>query len=381
MFASPTLSRLGYDTRSLRSALVMGAVDALNPFKRPRRFQWEGPCVVSSIAGLGDLFIHLPLIAGIVHECRQREIKVRVALRPTHGIIGEQCGWNVAPFDDALEEFFKQQLSVGKGAILRRMRQLRRDRARLWINLTGNAVSAMAIKLAGARHLAARTTRGGRSLVDYPLPHRIQENEYGNVETIAKHLGCQLNRGIFQRLRGEPIAGTAGSILLSLTTACRWKNWPLQNFLELADRFPAEQFTIIGLNREVLPEEATLLARIRCRPNVFDFVDRTTIPEMIRLIAHSVAVVTNDTSVAHIAYGFGKPGAVLFGPASPATFAPPAGLRIFHDHSCPLHPCVQWHCGRPNEWCMRKIPVHAVSNHLAAIISLPEPVRHCRAPG
>src|ERR1700704_3149222 len=54
---------LGYDTRSLRSALVMGAVDLVNPFKRPRQFKWMGPCVVSSIAGLGDLFIHLPLIA------------------------------------------------------------------------------------------------------------------------------------------------------------------------------------------------------------------------------------------------------------------------------------------------------------------------------
>src|SRR5471032_2438602 len=107
MSAGASLTRLGYDTRSLRSALVMRAVDALNPFKREREFAWAGPCVISSIAGLGDLFIHLPLIAGLVNECRRREIKVRVALRPAHLAIGQRCGWEVLPFDNALEDFFK----------------------------------------------------------------------------------------------------------------------------------------------------------------------------------------------------------------------------------------------------------------------------------
>ena len=56
----------GYDTRSWRSAAVMRAIDALNPLKKERPFAWGEPCVVSSIAGLGDLFIHLPLISGVI---------------------------------------------------------------------------------------------------------------------------------------------------------------------------------------------------------------------------------------------------------------------------------------------------------------------------
>src|SRR6266550_3287531 len=59
-FAANPKTVLGYDTRSLRSALMMRAVDLVNPFKRPRQFKWTGSCVVSSIAGLGDLFIRLP---------------------------------------------------------------------------------------------------------------------------------------------------------------------------------------------------------------------------------------------------------------------------------------------------------------------------------
>src|SRR5438067_7204759 len=106
---------LGYDTRSLRSALVMRAVDLVNPFKQPRQFEWTGPCVVSSIAGLGDLFIHLPLIAGLVNECRRREIPVRVALRPGHLEIGKPCGWDLLPFDNGLEDFFKNPGALRAG--------------------------------------------------------------------------------------------------------------------------------------------------------------------------------------------------------------------------------------------------------------------------
>jgi hypothetical protein len=48
-FAPNPKTVLGYDMRSLRSALMMRAVDLVNPFKRPRQFKWTGPCVVSSM--------------------------------------------------------------------------------------------------------------------------------------------------------------------------------------------------------------------------------------------------------------------------------------------------------------------------------------------
>jgi hypothetical protein len=100
-------SRLGYDTRSLRSALVMRAIDMVNPLKRAEPLQWRGPVVVSSIAGLGDLFVHLPLISGIVDTCRERGLSIKVALRPAHVEIGRRCGWHILPFDSGLEDFFK----------------------------------------------------------------------------------------------------------------------------------------------------------------------------------------------------------------------------------------------------------------------------------
>jgi ADP-heptose:LPS heptosyltransferase len=357
-----------YDTQSRRSALVMRAIDLLHPWRKTEEFYWSGPCVVSSVAGLGDLFIHLPLIAGIVEEARRRRLEVRVALRPAHLEIGRACGWDVIPFDNALEDFFKNPTCLRPFALWRTLRAARAQRAALWIDLTGNAVSALAIKLAGARRIAARTTRGGRSLIDHPLPHVLGENEYANVDRVAACLRSALDHRIFKRLGGRPLPGLEETVVLCLTTACRWRNWPMANFLALIDRFPQTPFVVSGLRREVVLEEVPVLETILSRPNVSSRLDALEVSELIRLIAHASAVITNDTSTAHLANGFGKPGAVLFGPASPDKFGAHLSMRNFVDRSCPLHPCVQWSCGNQANWCMRKISVRVVGDHLAQVL-------------
>lgn len=355
------MNHLGYDTRSLRSALVMAGIDALRPWRKTQPFAWREPAVVSSIAGLGDLFIHLPLIAGIVTH----RPGMRVALRPAFAEIGRRCGWDVLPFDNALAEFFKTPLKTNPVAVIARVLAARRTAPALWIDLSGNAVNALLTKLAGARRLAARITRGGRSFVDHALPHDIGENEYLNRERVAEHLGCALDFTVFDPLRGESPA--PGATVLSLTTACRWRNWPLASFLALVRAFPQRRFALTGLEAEIIAEDRAAFAGLRAQPNVLDLLDRLALPDLIALIAHAPAVVTNDTAAAHIANAFRRPGAVLFGPENSDVFAAPDGLRIFHDRSCPHYPCIQWTCRNPAAWCMAKIPASAVIEHLATL--------------
>jgi len=364
-------TRLGYDTRSWRSAIVMRAIDALNPFKRELEFAWTSPCVISSIAGLGDLFIHLPLIAGVVNECRRREIPVRVALRPAYLEIGKRCGWELLPFDNALEEFFKNPRALRPSESLGKLRHARATPTQLWLDLTGNAVSALAIKLAGAKTIAARTTRGGRSLIDFPLPHAIQENEYANRDRVAKYLGARLDFSVAENLRGDALPDLAGTVVVCLTTAARWKNWPLRNFRTLLAHFSNARFVLTGFRRELADEDSPGLEAMLRQRNVVNGLDCFSADELVRLIAHARAVVTNDTSAAHIANLFGINGAVLFGPVSPGTFASPTGLRVFHDATCPFHPCVQWKCRNEANWCMEKISPGAVGDYLATLLGVP----------
>ena len=363
-------SIFGYDTRSLRSALVMHAVDAFNPFKRAQPFQWRGPVVVSSVAGLGDLFIHLPLIGGIVNACHERRLEITVALRPAQVEIGRRLGWEVLPFDNGLEDFFKNPGGIRFSDFANTVHTVRDKQPALWIDLTGNAISALAVKICGVKTLAARITRGGKSLIDHPLPHVVQENDYRNRERVAGYLGCKLDFNLPLRLIAEAPPDISGSVVLCITTASRWKNWPLANFRLLVERFPQTRFTVIGFRREVLAEELPELEQIAHGPNVVNRMDELAGHEMVNLIAHCRAVVSNDTSAAHIANFFGKPGAVLFGPVSPKTFAAPDGLRVFHDATCPFHPCVQWRCDNQANWCMRKIDVRDVAAHLASVLAL-----------
>jgi len=368
MTANRTVGYLGYDTRSWRSAFVMRGIDALNPFKHQHEFEWSCPVVVSSIAGLGDLFIHLPLISGIVSACRERKLTVKVALRPAHAEIGQRCGWDVMPFDHGLEDFFKNPAAFRFSSFLRTIRTARKQAPALWIDLTGNAVGAVAIKASSAKRLAARITRGGRSLVDHPLPHLVQENEYENRNRVANYLGCHVDLRLAKRFvtRAPELSN---SVVLCLTTASQWKNWPLANFRLLIEGFPETLFTTIGFRREVKTEELDELEKISRQPNVADRLDQLSTGEVVDLISDCRAVVTNDTSAAHIANFFGKPGAVLFGPVSPTRFAAPNGLRVFHDATCPFHPCVQWRCNNQENWCMRKIDVRDVTAHLADVLA------------
>ena len=367
-------SVLGYDTRSLRSALVMRVVDSLNPFKCAREFHWDGPCVVSSIAGLGDLFIHLPLISGIVNACRARGLEITVALRPKHIDIGRRCGWDVMPFDNGLEEFFKNPGALRFSDIVASIRGTRQRAPALWIDLTGNALSAVVLKASGVKQLAARITRGGKSLVEHRLPHAVQENEYQNRARVADFLGCELDLDLAGRMIVDA-SNDSDCVVLCVTTASRWKNWPIANFRSLIERFPQVRFAVIGFRSEVLSEELPELDTILRQPNAVNRMDQLSAEQLVDLIAHCHAVVTNDTSAAHIANFFAKPGAVLFGPVSPKTFAAPDGLRVFHDATCPHHPCVQWRCDNQANWCMRKIAPRDVADHLADILQLPDAIK------
>lgn len=372
---------LGYDTRSWRSAIVMKGVDLLNPFHCTKPFAWSGPCVISSVAGLGDLFIHLPLIGGIVNACRARGLQVAVALRPAHVEIGRLCGWDVFPFDNGLEDFFKAGARLRVGELIVDLRNARKRAPALWIDLTGNAISALTIKASGANRIAARVSRGGNSFIDHPLPHYVLENEYDNRARVADYIGCALDGELHLRWTASALSHPTDSIVLCITTASRWKNWPLENFRSLIERFPESRFTVIGFRREVLTDELAELDRIRQQPNVVDQMDHLSVGEMVLLIARCRAVISNDTSAAHIANFFGKPGAVLFGPTSPHAYAAPYGLRVFHDSTCPYHPCVQWTCANQENWCMRKIGVAPVAQHLAAVLDSARPTQRPPVPG
>jgi len=155
-------------------------------------------------------------------------------------------------------------------------------------------------------------------------------------------------------------------VLLGISTNCRWRNWPITRYRELVQRFPNYTFVLAGLSREI--DASTDLAELKRLPNVIDHLDHLDLLNLVESVTSAAAVITNDTGTAHIANAWKVPGAVLFGPGISEQWAKADGLKVFHDRSCPLYPCVAWRCGRPDKWCMEKIAVEPVAAHLADIL-------------
>ena len=358
---------LGYATRSLRSALVMRAIDSLDPFHRDESIlEFRDPCLIVSAAALGDLIIQMPVIEGLIRKCDQEKLRVQVALRPAHAAIGRKCGWPVLEIENPLQDMFGGTASLEM--ILRVIKdivRLRRRGFKTCIDLSGNAFNAVALRLGGVRRLASKCTRGGKSLIHHVLPGVPFENEYAYHERLANYLGCGFESGVFLKLT----SGTRLShVVLGLTTNCRWRNWPMYRFLELVQSQPDRIFFATGNPNEIAEEDKESFRRLCNLSNVLNRVGKLSLLEFIETVSSAAAVVTNDTGTAHVANAFRIPGAVLFGPGISEQWAAPHGLRVFQDRTCNHYPCAAWNYKQPDRWCMRGISVQEVATHLQSVL-------------
>ena len=107
----------------------------------------------------------------------------------------------------------------------------------------------------------------------------------------------------------------------------RSKNWPLENFLTLADQLKAQQkrqpFFILGpVEEEVSPQLAeTIEAR------GFPLVRHLPLNELAGVLDLSAGYVGNDSGVTHLAAALNLPTVALFGPTDPELWGP-VGKRV-----------------------------------------------------
>jgi heptosyltransferase-3 len=107
----------------------------------------------------------------------------------------------------------------------------------------------------------------------------------------------------------------------------RFKNWPLENFLDLAAQLKAQQqwqpFFILGpVEEEVCPPTAeTIQAR------GFPLVRHLPLNVLAGLLEHTAGYLGNDSGVTHLAAVLDLPTFALFGPTDPGLWGP-VGKRV-----------------------------------------------------
>jgi heptosyltransferase I len=142
-----------------------------------------------------------------------------------------------------------------------------------------------------------------------------------------------------------------------LAPGANWptKRWPVQNYAALVEPMRRE----FGLACVVAggPGDREIAAQI---PGATDLTGRTTLGELIALLAGAAVVVGNDSGPSHIAAALGRPLVTMYGPTSPSATGPWGkmdGVMLF---DVPCHPCYSRHCRMGDHRCLRQIGMEAV---------------------
>ncbi len=106
------------------------------------------------------------------------------------------------------------------------------------------------------------------------------------------------------------------------------KRWPFPRFAELLDLLHREE----GLAAVLLGSEAERkvngeLLALATHATPIDLAGRSSLPEVLGLLAEATLFVGNDSGLAHLAGAVGTPAAVLFGPTDPEATRPWDGPR------------------------------------------------------
>lgn len=357
---------MNYESRSWKSRLVMRLTDLLFPRRGANSAVvpvLSGDVVISSLSGLGDLIIQLPLIDALYRHYTACGCRVKVALRPNHLDLGAIMGWDCMVFESPVTSLFKKGKIAAVSGLFKLIFAPERRRVDWWIDLSGNAVNNCLIRGLYTRKLIASGLRGGGGFAAVELPEDAWCNVYERMRKFGKFFGVELDESVLSRkITAEP----NGRILLVLSTPCRWRNWPLRNYLELIKSLPDREFIVSGFRHELADVE-TLNAILAC-PNVESVLDNADLRVLLNIVCGSIAVITPDTSVAHIANRFDCSGIVMFGPENARIWHKKDGkLRLLESRDCPHFPCDQWHCRNRENWCMAKITPAMVLEELNKI--------------
>lgn len=139
------------------------------------------------------------------------------------------------------------------------------------------------------------------------------------------------------------------------------KQWPLENYIAVARHCQNRgmRVVVIGAGREMPLGEAI----VRAVPGTLDLTGRTSLPELMSILANVGQVVANDSGTMHLAAALGTPGTALFASTDPAATGPIGAPWQLIVANVPCRPCLQRSCplsGGEHYRCMRELPASAV---------------------
>ncbi len=141
------------------------------------------------------------------------------------------------------------------------------------------------------------------------------------------------------------------------------KCWPLENFAGLAARLDAEGYAVwvLGSDKDRAAGET-----IASGSRAVNLCGRTSLEDVIDLLAACEQAVSNDSGLMHIAAAVGIHVHGIFGSSSPKFTPPLTKSREIHEISLDCRPCFERECPLVHLNCLKGISADSVLQKIVA---------------
>jgi lipopolysaccharide heptosyltransferase II len=259
------------------------------------------------------------------------------------------------------------------------LRETRRPRYDLAISVCGD-IGGVVTRLTGARRRVGYAGEAYPHFMTDPVPGKrylTPQHEVRYVLNLARAAGGRVDEvearptlavksdaraTIQQILQEEREKVGARGPTVALHPGARngaAKRWPMRHYAELGDRLSRELDAFVVVTGA--PNELTLSHEImrRMTAPAFDLTGKTSLQELVALMAESDLVITGDSGPMHIACAVQTPTVALHGPTEPAQSGPTGDLAVILRHQLWCSPCYDSsataECRFGNPVCMKLI--------------------------
>ncbi len=219
------------------------------------------------------------------------------------------------------------------------------------------------------------------NLIEMPIKKDLSEfeaNQHFTQETVDKNFKYHLSDLSF--LIDQQIHMIDGAYcIIALSSSVPTKIWPIENVLKVLDVIPRNiSIVLSGYGKEDICRANYLIERDKSH-HFENYVNKTTIPELINLISHAKFLLGNDSAAVHIAASCRVPSICYTHGAQFKRFVPyPDFLpdKFFHPrcvfhkmecYGCNYYCTVEKNTSKPL-LCLRKVKVEDVIGELKKLL-------------
>ncbi len=334
--------------------------------------------LVRGVNWIGDAVMTLPAVAAIRMTWPQAHISLLA--KPWVADIYRETG--MADELIVFEEPGRHAGPAGKLLLAAELRQKRFDMAILLQNAIEAAIIARLARIpiragydADARGwLLTHSVRRSRAI------RRVHQIHY--YLEMLKALGC-LDPGdeLHLDLRAETVAladnwlsepARGKALFVGIAPGATYgpaKRWPVERFTSVATalhrQYRESVFILFGSEQD---REVTDVIAAAIPDRLLNLAGRTSVREVMALIARCHVFLTNDSGLMHIAGALNVPTVAIFGSTNPATTSPPGRMNVIIRKPVDCSPCLKTVC--PKDFrCMNLIGVEEVTAVINRIVA------------